>query len=88
MTISRLNINGQNFRQQDFLDLVLALQNEENNSVTVTYRVDRSLDLKNKTIYQKNIHNGQWIMTMDKGRRCSQPIRVVKENRQYIIQYM
>jgi len=87
MTIDRINVNGQTYIKQDFLDLILFLQNEENTEISVTYRVGRSLDTKNKTRYIRNIHNGQWYMIMDKGRHCNQMIRVAKENRQYIIQY-
>jgi len=86
--IDTLTINGQTFRNQDFLDLILALQNSENKSISVIYKVDKIVDINKRTEYVRNIHTGAWVMVRDKGIPCNQRIRVAKENRQYLIQYI
>jgi hypothetical protein len=91
MTISRLNIDGSTYRQQDFLDLCLTLQNSDTKRVVVMYKEDGVLGLsKKRTEYVRNIHTNDWVMIKNKGRHCSQRVKVVKDfsSRQLIIQYI
>jgi hypothetical protein len=91
MRISRLNINDSTFKNQDFLDLTLALQDHESKRVVVMYKEDGVPGLSSKrTEYVKNLHTNECIMTKNKGKHCSQKIAVVKDfsTKQFIIQYL
>ena len=84
MTIERLNINGKVQKNQDFLDLVLTLNNPQTHSIVVMYKEDGKISRDKKTRYIRN-NQGQWYRTMDKGVSCNTKVEVVKENKQYII---
>ena len=86
MTISRINVNGSTTKA-DFLDLILSLQDDNSDKIVVMYKKDRGGILRDKkTHYERNLQNGQWYRTLDKGNKCYTRVRVSKMNRQYIIE--
>ena len=84
MTIQNLIINGKTFRKQDFLDLILNLQDPLVNDITVVYKDDSNITSTKQTSYKKI--NNQWFRTLDKGIESNTRIRVVKNGRFHIIE--
>ena len=84
MTIQNLIINGKTFRKQDFLDLILNLQDPSVNDITVVYKDGSNITSTKQTSYKKI--NNQWFRTLDKGIESNTRIRVVKNGRFHIIE--
>ena len=89
MKISRLRINDRVTTKGDFLDLILELQNIKTDSIVVMRTVDGSItkgrDFRDE--YRRN-NQGQWYLIKSKGKTVNYKIRVAKENKQFMIEYI
>lgn len=84
MTIQNLIINGTSHRNQDFLDLILSLNDTSVNIITVIYKNENKITSTKMTVYERQTRG--WVRTLDKGVECNTPIRVTKVGKFHIIE--
>ena len=87
--ISRIRINQKTTQKADFLDLCLELKNPNTNTIEVMRKVNGSIS-KGRNKRDRYIRNNQdiWYLTLSRGIKLNQKITVIKENRQFQIQYI
>lgn len=86
MTIERLIVNGSTSKG-DWLDLILSLKDPNSTSIKVLRKIDGSISKARHLRDEYKKINNQWILILNKGKTCHQPIQVAKENKQFVISY-
>jgi len=82
--MKRLNIDGKTYKDQDFLDLVLAMKDKKNHRIKVIYKVGNSLS---RDYYDEYIRDnqGRWTQSVDGGRPVNFYVDPVLKNGQPMI---
>jgi len=87
--ISRIRINQKTTQKADFLDLCLELQNPKTNSIEVMRKTNGSIsEGRNKRDRYIRNNQGVWCLTLLRGIQMNQKIKVIKEKKQFKIQYI
>ena len=83
-TLSRIRVNNKTTKA-DWLDLILSLKDPNASHIIAMYKEDGKLS-QDRDEYLRN-NQGQWFKIKSNGVKTNRRIEVIKENRQFVIEY-
>ena len=84
--LARINVDG-NTQKADWLDLMLTLQDVKVNKVIAIYKENGKINSKLRNVYTRDNQGRLW-MIMNRGKACNRMVKVVKQNRQLILEIL